>query len=375
VALMIHAGQRIFGTIGPSRAMATPDGSLYLLSHGKLHVFGPDGMRRQAIDLATLGVPVRPSDFEIHRDGRLVITDPDHSVLHRCELPRGPCQALEVGLRGLPGQEVLPLNAAKLHIDDEAKRYYISDNFGHRILIADFDGRVLAQSPRGSVHHPNQLSLRKRGELTVVDTDYHRLVTFDVTGDRVGRVVGNMATDAPEIARPGRVWPFDSVRLENGETWVLIARGHMQDADVIAFDDLGKARRRVALDDDADPFDIEPWRGRVWVSDATHYRFESVALDGTRGQIEDREFAAELAREREVPGRWRAIRTAAQVGMVLIPALGIFILWKLGLVWSGGAAPADLGPQPRSLITIRVILVVATVVAVVLVLRRVFRLL
>jgi AICAR transformylase/IMP cyclohydrolase PurH len=39
LALLVYSGQRIFATIGPSRAMAMPDGSLYLVSHGKLHVF------------------------------------------------------------------------------------------------------------------------------------------------------------------------------------------------------------------------------------------------------------------------------------------------------------------------------------------------
>jgi hypothetical protein len=84
-------------------------------------------------------VPQRPSDFEVHRDGRLLITDPNRSVLHRCKLPAGPCEILDVGLKSVPGQEVLPLNAAKIHIDETAKRYYISDNYGYRFLIADFE--------------------------------------------------------------------------------------------------------------------------------------------------------------------------------------------------------------------------------------------
>jgi len=98
------------------------------------------------------------------------------------------------------------------------------------------------------------------------------------------------------------------------------------------------ARRRIALDEDADPFDIERWRGRVWVADATHYRFESVDRKGARGTIEDRAFLDELAGERVAPQRWRIIRWAARVGLVLVPLLGILALWKMGLVWPGGSA-------------------------------------
>jgi hypothetical protein len=372
---VIYAGQRIFATIGPSRAMAMPDGTLFLISHGKLHQFGSTGRRIQAVDLEALGVPPRTSDFEMHRDGRLVITDPDRSILHRCRLPSGPCEELDVGLRSLAGQQVLPLNAAKIHIDEAAKRYYVSDNFGFRILVADFDGRPVAQSSKRIVRHPNQLSIGKPGELTVVDTDNRRLVTFDVSGDRFGRIVEEHATYAPGIARAGRVLPFDSVRFDDGTVWVLLARNHMQDADIVEFDATGKAKRRIALDEDSDPFDIERWRERVWVSDATNYRFESVDREGRRGAIEDREFLAELEQARAGPQRWRLIRRVAQAGMILLPAFGIFAMWRLGLVWTGGKAPASLGGQPAAMVAIRVVLVIATVVMAAMVLNRAFHLL
>jgi len=360
--LVVYSGQRIFATIGPSRAVAMPDGTLYLVSHGMLHVFDATGRRRQAIDLAQLGVPPRPSDFEMHRDGRLVITDPNRSVLHRCKLPAGPCEVLDVGLKSVPGQEVLPLNAAKIHIDENARRYYISDNAGFRILIADFDGRLLAQSPARVVRHPNQLSVRSPGELTVVDTDNRRLVTFDVSGDKLGRILHEMDTEASGVARPGRLLPFDSVRFEDGTTWMLIAMRHMKDADIIEFDPSGHAARRLALDEKSDPFDIERWRDRVWIADATNYRFESVDRNGVRGQIEDRDFLEEVEQAKIRPQRWRMIRIAAQLGLALVPVLGVLVLWRLGLVWPGGRAPASLGRQPATLAAIRIVLVVATLV-------------
>jgi sugar lactone lactonase YvrE len=374
--LVVYSGQRIFATIGPSRAMAMPDGRLYLLSHGKLHVFGADGRRTQAIDLAALGVPTRPSDFEVHRDGRLVITDPNRSVLHRCQLPAGPCAVLDVGLRSVPGQQVLPLNAAKIHIDEAAKRYYISDNYGFRVLVCDFDGKLLAQSQARIVRHPNQLAVRDPGELTVVDTDNRRLLTFDVAGDKLGRILREIDTDAADrVARPGRFLPFDSVRFEDGTTWVLIAMRHMKDADIVEFDASGRARRRIPLDEDSDPFDIELWRGRAWIADATRYRFESVDRNGVRGQVEDRDFLEEVDQARIEPRRWRTIRFAAQAGLALVPLSGVLVLWRLGLAWPGGRAPASLGREPATLAAIRIVLAVATLAMLALVANFVLRLL
>jgi hypothetical protein len=359
---VVYAGERIYGTIGPSRAMATPGGRLYLASHGKLHVFGPDGMRGESIDLASLGVPRRPSDFEIHRDGRLLIADPDESVLHRCTLPSGPCERLDVGLKSVPGQKVLPLNAAKIHIDDAGERYYVSDNSGHSVVIADFSGRILGRSAERTVWYPNQLALVAPGRLSVVDTNNRRVATFDVSADRVGALLATMSTHADDVARPFRQWPFDSVRLPNGETGVLIARERMRDADLVLFDARGTARKRVDLGAESDPFDIELWRGRVWIADATNYTFESVAIDGSdRREIEDRAFRDELAAARAGAQDWKAIRLAAQVAAGIVPLLGIALLWRLGLLGRQAAARPQDAMSQGAMSVLRIVIALALV--------------
>jgi hypothetical protein len=325
-----------------------------------------------------MGAHPRPSDFEVHRDGRIVIADPNESALFRCTPPSGPCERIDVALKSLPGQEVLPLNAAKLHIDERAGRYYVSDNSGQRIVIADFSGRVLDASRPRIVWYPNHLAVDSEGELTVVDTNHRRLATFDVSGDRVGKILRQMSTAADAVARPGRHWPFDSIRMQDGRTWVLIARERMRDADLVIFDAGGKPSARVDLGADSDPFDIEPWRGRVWIADATNYRFESVAADGSdRREIEDREFRDELAQAREVPRRWKAIRLAAQVGAAIVVLLGIALLWRLGLLRSPRAAvprPED-AMSPGAMSVMRIAIGVAMVIAVLAIGWKIFRLL
>jgi len=336
LALIVYAGQRIYGTIGPSRAFAAADGSLYLLSHGRIHVFGADGRRRQVIDLQALGVHPRPSDFEVHRDGRIVTTDPNDSLLNRCAVPSGPCERLDLGLRTGVAQEVRRLNAAKIHIDEAGQRYYVSDNSGHSVVIADFGGKVLGRSEPGTFRYPNELAVRKPGTLSVVDTNHWRVATFDVKGDHFGANLGNLwvggpgiLPKSPRITRPGRYWPFDSVVLPDGETWVLIAREGMRDADLIVFGADGKPVKRIDLGDDSDPFDIEIWKDRVIVSDATNYRVEGLDLSGNRvAAFDDPAFAQELDEARALPQRWKMIRVAAQVTLMLTPFVALILAYR-----------------------------------------------
>jgi len=329
LALIVYAGQRIYGTIGPSRAFAAADGSLYLLSHGRIHVFGADGRRRQVIDLQALGVHPRPSDFEVHRDGRIVTTDPNDSMLNRCVAPSGPCERLDLRLKTALAQEVRRLNAAKIHIDEAAQRYYVSDNSGHSVVIAGFDGKVLGRSEPGTFRYPNQLAVRQPGTLTVVDTNHFRVVTFDVKGDRWGQKVGALSAGATELTRQGRAWPFDSVVLPNGQTWVLIARDGMRDADLIVYDHDGKPVKRIDLGDESDPFDIELWKDRVIVSDATNYRVDAVDFSGNPvAAFDDPAFTQELAEAGAVPQRWRTIRAAAQVTLMLVPFAALFLAYR-----------------------------------------------
>lgn len=328
---LVYTGGRLYGTIGPSRAALGADGRLFLLSHGKVHAFGADGMRQESMDLEALGAPPRPSDFDVHRDGRIVVTNPNAPELVRCAWPQGPCERLPIAVMSLPAQEVLPLNAAKLHVDDAGGRYFISDNSGHRVIVTDFTGKLLSATRGYTVLHPNQLALATPERLAVVDTDHRQIVAFRMTGGEVGAIQDTMSTDAMGIARPGRFLPFDAVRLPAGGVAVLVAAIGMKNADLVFFDAGGKAVRRADLGEDSDPFDVELWRGKLWVADATRYRFEAVGLDGTRGAaLEDRAFLDELDGERRAIEQWRELRQFAQAGIVAIPLLGALLLWKLG---------------------------------------------
>ena len=347
---IVEAGRRIYYSIGPSKAVATADGGLYLVSHGYIHVFGKDGVRRQAVSLESLGASLTPSDLAVHRDGRVVVANPDGSALERCKLPAGPCEQLEFGLTRVLAQVALPLNSVKVWIDDDRGRYYISDNAGHRLVIADFAGKVIASSTNHVVFYPNQLRLTAPGELTVVDTNHARVATFDVSSDRIGRVMRELPVAARKVARKGRRWPFDAAQLPSGETWVLVADDHMSNADLVVFDANGATNRRIDLGADSDPFDIELWGDRVIVADATNYRVEALTLDGRPVRaFNDAAFERELKDAKREPDMWRSVRVAAQLGIVLFPVLAILVLYRMGVPGLVEVRPPAVKAEPAAL--------------------------
>lgn len=346
--LLYEAGRRAYETIGPSKAVAAADGGLYVVSHGAVHRFDASGKRVGRRELAPLGVSRTPSDLAVHRDGTLVIADPEANRLVRCP-PEAPCVPVVTGLHRAPGKAQFLHNSAKVHIDEVRRRYYVSDNAGHRLLAADFDGRRLGESVRGAVHYPNVLRLVAPDRLMVADTNHRRVAVFDVSGERVGRVVDAMPTAAPGVARIGRVWPFDAIRLPGGETWVLIAMEGMKDADLVVFDGAGVPRRRIDLGDDADPFAIEPWGGRIVVADGLRFRLDAVTPAGSvEPALGDAQFLRELGEGRERFHGWRRARLAAQAGLVIVPLLAILALWRLGVPLTGSSAPkrASFAPAP-----------------------------
>lgn len=345
-AVIFESGHRMYDTIGPSRAIAAPDGDLYIVSRGALHVFGPDGKRRKVVDLSSLGVTRIPSDVEVHRDGRIVVANAEQTYLMRCKLASGACERIEAKLTAVP--RAGRLNTAKVFIDEGGSRYFVSDNAGHRILVMDFGGRQLSATKKGTVWRPNQLALEGPSRLRVADTNHHRIAIFGVEGDRIGKVEEEIPAEVA-LARPGRVWPFSSVRMPGGELWALIADEGMKDADLVVFDVNGAPVRRIDLGEDADPFDLEIWGGRVIVCDATRYRVDAFTFAGRpAAAVNDPQFAAELEEGRRSVDTWRGARMLAQAGVALVPLLAIAILRLMGSSLSWIARPAPVAQAPKA---------------------------
>jgi sugar lactone lactonase YvrE len=359
LGVVVYAGNEINRDIGPNALAVSPDGRLYVASHGKVHVFSSEIRRETSYDLETMGASRIPADIAVHSDGRLFVADPKLARLLACDVQKSRCGSHDMGLIGWTPAHLVPGNTFKFSLDEARGRIYVSDNGGHRLLITDATGKILSSSAKSTeVVFPNQVQAFAPGELTVADTNHNRIVTFDVSGDRVGKVLREFPVAPSAVGRPGRVWPFGMVRLPDGSFWVMAARNGMKDADITLFDVSGKPLRRMDLGPDSDPFAIALWKDAVVVGDARNYRLHAFQADGTNLRaVRDPAFEAELRQVHAKADAWRGYRFQATIAMIAFPIVGVFVLWRMGvpLVSPGrqpiarpvGLTPSQLTAEPR----------------------------
>ena len=325
---LYYSGERLGDeTQGPSKIARAPDGTIWISSHGSLHHFTAAGERREVVALSALKLGPVVSELLPLSDGTLVLAEAVPSAAYRCSPGASKCASITAGFAAAVGPTAHALMVAA---DEERGRFYISDNANHRLILADFDGKVLDVTAPRRVLYPNELALDKSGELVVVDTTHRRLVRIAVDRDTFGADLWEMKTDS-QLSRLGRRLPMDVARAPDGKWWVLVARDGMKEADLIVFGADGDALQRIDLGAYSDPTQIATVSDGLLVADPTNASLTRVAPEGTvAGPWGDAAFQSELDALRVARSLWRALRLAAQLLIVAIPLAGIVLLWRLG---------------------------------------------
>lgn len=328
LAAIYYAGEQLgAGMPGPSKIGLAPDGTVWVASHGGLHQFTAAGERRRTVALSALGRGAVISELLPLSDGTLVIAEAVPSAAWRCDIGARVCSSITAKVAASHGPTAHALMVAA---DEQRGRFYISDNANHRLLLLDFDGKVLAVTAPRRLLYPNELTVEKSGQLVVVDTTHRRLVRIPVEGDAFGPDLWQMKTDNP-LLRPGRRLPMDLAPSPGGEWWVVIARDGMKEGDLVLFGADGNALRRVDLGADSDPTQIAIVPDGLLVADPSRATLTRVAPDGSvAGPWGDAAFQAELGALRESRSLWSMLRIAAQVLLVAFPVAGVLLLWRLG---------------------------------------------
>jgi len=328
IAAIYYAGEQLGAVVpGPSKIGLAPDGTVWVASHGGLHHFTAAGVRKEVVALSALARGAIISELLPLSDGTLVLAEAVPSAAYRCDIAARVCTSITAKVAASVGPTA---HALMIAADEQRGRFYISDNANHRLLLLDFDGKVLDATAPRRLFYPNELAVEKSGQLVVVDTTHRRLVRIPVERDAFGPDLWQMKTDN-SLLRPGRRLPMDLAPSPGGGWWVLIARDGMKEGDVVLFGADGNAVKRIDLGPDSDPTQIAIVPGGLLVADPSRAALTRIAPDGSvAGPWGDSAFQAELGGLRESRSLWSTLRLAAQVLLVALPLAGVFLLWRLG---------------------------------------------
>ncbi len=220
LAGIYYAGEQLgAGVPGPSKIGLAPDGTVWVASHGGLHHFTGAGERKEKVALSALSRGAIISELLPLSDGTLVLAEAVPSAAYRCDVAARACTSITAKVAASNGPTA---HALMIAADEQRGRFYISDNANHRLLLLDFDGKLLDVTAPRRLLYPNELAVEKSGQLVVVDTTHRRLVRIPVEGDAFGPDLWQMKTDN-SLVRPGRRLPMDlapspriAFVLENG---------------------------------------------------------------------------------------------------------------------------------------------------------------
>jgi hypothetical protein len=327
VALMLRAGDQLAGAYGPAKIARAPDGTVWAVSYGKVHHFRQDGTRLEAIDLTAFGVANVLSEIVALSDGSLLLAEADPSMLLRCTTAPPKCASLSDAIAASGGATN---HALMVSVNEAAGRMAISDNAGHRVLLADLQGKVLDQTAARRLIYPNELTL-DNDAVTIADTNHHRIVKIALANDHFGADQFSFSVITPELALAGRTWPMDVVRAANGDWWVLDEANGMKNGYLVAYAANGTPKARIDLGEVEDPTQILLLDKFALVASPVEGYLNKLDFDGRPlGPFGDAAFNADLDAGRSIKTRWSAIRLAAQIGVGALPLLGILILYLRG---------------------------------------------
>ncbi len=274
-----------------------PDGSSFIMVGNQLLGFDTQGQHQTTIKLSQFQVTESSNtDFAFFSNGDVLVrqrtrdnnfienlqryyrfanpTD-KNSVdakdgLFRCSPVSLKCKAFT--------KPALNLNDAfSIAIDWTTDRVFLADSSRHRVDMYSDAGELL--DSRQWFRFPNQLEVADN-RLYVADTNFHRLIAFDISDNAFGEIKEEFDTRTEQSRQLGEVWPGAFLLLSD-QRWVINHKNGMKDGGVYIFDEEGEFHQKLQLPDDADPFALLEMGEQILISDYSHDRIYRFRLDGS----------------------------------------------------------------------------------------------
>lgn len=179
---------------------------------------------------------IRPMGVGVDRSGRLYVTDTGLQVVHQFDFAAKRYRQIFFLTPGGPDRLINPVGVAV----DGRDRIYISDSDLNRIYVFDPDGNLqFVMGDEKTIGRVSGIAIDPEREvLYAVDTAGHRVVLFDLSGEKIGEL-GGRGTGPGEFNFPtfisadraGRIYVADSlnfrIQIFNADGTFLRAFGRL----------------------------------------------------------------------------------------------------------------------------------------------------
>ena len=338
LALPIGLSRRIHvESEGPTRLRVGPDHQVRVVAGGRLHVLAGDGSLRASYPLADFGLMSVLSDLVPLAGGDFFAAQAEPPSVWRCNEQSRSCNRI------LQPDEYLGPNAAALFLawEETSRRLAVADNFEHRLLLLDGDGKLLDISSRQtlSLSFPQKLLWLGPRELAVVDTSRTRIVGVSLDRDRFGPLAWS---DSAALAAPGGSAYRATRWLDrgpDGSWWTLNSRPDFGGTRVVKITPGAGSPQGFEAPTKEELADLAWFEGRLLVTDVGGWRVRSLDAMGKPGaDFGDAAFRAALDAGARRQAFWVWLRRALQAGVVLSLLTAIRLAWKLTRLQTANAA-------------------------------------
>ena len=280
-----------------------PDGRVLAELDDKLYIESADGQSQGVVPLGKFGVKGFEGDFAILSDDTVILQKGElpaqsaHDViralsrtreekpdtdtagaepLQRCSLTTFACTPLTG-----PGDYFKVRRTFKLYVDEQAQRIYVADTDQQRLVMLDYTGKILS-SKEGALQFPNELQMTAPGELTVVDTNHNRFVTYAVTADAIGAELRSVPqSEWLGLPMNDFFFPTGFVQANDGSQWAIIAGDSLTHGMLFHRASADAGAKPVPLPQGADVLTLAATDHDVLVPDNANYRIHAIGYDGS----------------------------------------------------------------------------------------------
>lgn len=260
LGLRIFAGHQTTLILGPDHMAASTE-QVFVHANDHLFVLTNQGATLKHLSPTELQVYGSVIDLRIMPDGRLLIAERVPARVRLCDPEPWSCSQIDA-----PLAETLS-NQFKVLPDASGQYLYITDSTRNGGLYqVDINAGSIRPLLLNELSYANDIQRGPEGAMWIADSYNRRVVTVRVEEETVEQPQLRFTTDN-EATTGGRTWPMMLQTMGDGAWAVTQPMATGGPADILIYQDMKFAPRRLPLAEGIDPTDLIMVNGQLLASD------------------------------------------------------------------------------------------------------------